>query len=248
MQAVQQVGQVRVLRRSGIPLGTGGAQTAARGAGVIDLVALLGGILGVHPQAHALARRLCGRAELCQLVGRVEYDVVSVLQQLLELVGPVGGAEHMVLLLRQLLPAQAALVQAAGLGARQIGGQHRVEVVVGKGLLGQQDLAACPLLHAQQDLAVAAQPGLIQQIAGGGQGSQCSLREVRQPRKGRAGVGQPHQSTRAGAWLSERGRPYLSRASRYGSGSNSSTVCTPLVVHLPVSSISAPHMAGTPVV
>ena len=117
-----------------------------------------------------------------------------------------------------------------------------------RNLLGQQDLAACPLLYAQQDLAVAAQPGFIQQVAGGGQGSQCSLREVRQPRKGRAGVGQPHQSTRAGAWLSERGRPYLSRASRYGSGSNSSTVCTPLVVHLPVSSISAPHMAGTPVV
>ena len=84
--------------------------------------------------------RLCGRAELCQLVGRVEHDVVSVLQQFLELVGPVGGAEHMVLLLRQLLPAQAALVQAAGLGACQIGGQHRVEVVVGKGLLGQQNL------------------------------------------------------------------------------------------------------------
>ena len=109
-------------------------------------------------------------------------------------------------------------------------------------------LAACAVLGAQQDLAVAAHPGFIQQIAGGGQGSQCSLREVRQPRKGRAGVGQPHQSTRAGAWLSERGRPYLSSASRYGSGSNSSTVCTPLVVHLPVSSISAPHMAGTPVV
>ena len=248
VQAVQQVGQVRVLRRSGIPLGTGGAQTAARGAGVIDLVALLGGVLGVHPQAHALARRLCGRAELCQLVGRVEHDVVSVLQQLLELVGPVGGAEHMVFLLRQLLPAQAALVQAAGLGARQIRSQHRVNIKVGKGLLGQQDLAACPLLHAQQDLAVAAQPGFIQQVAGGGQCSQCSLGEVRQPRKGWAGVGQPHQSTRAGAWLSERGRPYLSRASRYGSGSNSSTVCTPLVVHLPVSSISAPHMAGTPVV
>ena len=69
-----------------------------------------------------------------------------------------------------------------------------------RNLLGQQDLAACPLLHAQKDLAVAAQPGFIQQIAGGGQCSQCSLRKVCQPRKGRAGVGQPHQSTRAGAW------------------------------------------------
>ena len=33
VQAVQQVGQVRVLRRSGIPLGTGGAQTAAGAQG-----------------------------------------------------------------------------------------------------------------------------------------------------------------------------------------------------------------------
>ena len=74
------------------------------------------------------------------------------------------------------------------------------------------------------------------------------LGQVCQPRKGRAAVAHPHQSTRAGLWLSERGRPYLSSASRYGSGSNSSTVCTPLVVHLPVSSIRAPHIAGTPVV
>ena len=56
------------------------------------------------------------------------------------------------------------------------------------------------------------------------------------------------QSTSTGLWLSLRGRPCLSRASRKGSGSNSSTVCTPGAVHLPVSSIMAPHMAGTPVV
>ena len=33
----------------------------------------------------------------------------------------------------------------------------------------------------------------------------------------------------------------MSRASRKGSGSNSSTVCTPFWVHLPVSSMSAAH-------
>ena len=108
--------------------------------------------------------------------------------------------------------------------------------------------AAGALLHPQQKFAVAAQLPFVQQVAGGGQRGKRFPRKVCKARKGRAGIGQPHQSTSAGLWLSERGRPYLSRASRYGSGSNSSTVCTPLVVHLPVSSISAPHMAGTPVV
>ena len=154
----------------------------------------------------------------------------------------------MVLLFRQLLPAQAALVQAAGLGACQIRGQHRVHIKVGKGLLGQQSPASGALLQLQHDLTIPAQLGLVQQVAGGGQTLQLLFRQVCQPCKGRAAILQPHQSTRAGLWLSLRGRPYWSRASRYGSGSNSSTVWTPLVVHLPVSSIRAPHMAGTPVV
>ena len=209
---------------------------------------LLRGALRVDAQTDAFARCLCRRAELCKLAGRVEHDVVGVLQQFLKLVCPVGCAEHMVLLLRQLFPAQAALVQAAGLGTSQIGRQHRVDVEVGKSLLRQQNFAAGALLHPQQKFAVAAQLPFVQQVAGGGQRGKRFPRKVCKARKGRAGIGQPHQSTSAGLWLSERGRPYLSRASRYGSGSNSSTVCTPLVVHLPVSSISAPHMAGTPVV
>ena len=78
----------------------------------------------------------------------------------------------MVLLLRQLFPAQAALVQAAGLGTGQIGRQHRVDIEVGKSLLRQQNAAAGALLHPQQDLTVAAQLGFVQQIAGGGQAVQ----------------------------------------------------------------------------
>ena len=175
VQTIQQGGQLRRCLHGGIPLGAGSAKAAAGGAGVVDGVAFLRRALRVDAQANALACRLCRRAERRQLPGRVEHDMVRILQQFCKLILPVGGAEHMVLLVRQLLPAQAALVQAAGLGACQIRGQHWVHVKVGKGLLRQQNFAAGALLHA-------------------------------------------------------------------------STVCTPLVVHLPVSSISAPHMAGTPVV
>ena len=211
-------------------------------------MALLGGALRIHPQSQAFARLLAPGPEGLQLVDGVKDDVVGVLQELLKLVLPVGPAEHVDLPLGHLLLDQPGLIEAAGLGARQIRRQQGIEVEVRERLLRQQDLAAGALLHPQQKFTVAAQLGFVQQIAGGGQGRQGGLGEVRQPGKGRARVPQPHQSTRAGAWLSERGRPYLSRASKYGSGSNSSTVWTPLVVHLPVSSMRAPHMAGTPVV
>ena len=172
MQPVQQSGQSRVCLHGGVPLGTGGAKAAAGGAGVVDGVAFLRRALRVDAQANALPCRLCRRAELGQLPGRVEHDVVRVRQKLRKLIVPVSGAEHMVLLVRQLLPAQAALVQAAGLGARQIGCQHRVHIKVGKGLLRQQNFAPGALLHPQQDLAVAAQLRFVQQIAGRGQGVQ----------------------------------------------------------------------------
>ena len=117
-----------------------------------------------------------------------------------------------------------------------------------RNLLGQQDLAACPLLHAQQDLAVAAQPGFIQQVAGGRQFFQFRRDGSAECRKRRPHIPLVHQSTSTGLWFSLRGRPYLSSASRNGSGLNSSTVYTPGLVHSPVSIIKAPHMAGTPVV
>ena len=127
-------------------------------------MAFLRGALRVQPQAHALARRLCCRAELCQLAGRIEHDVVGVLQQLRELVCPVGRAEHMVLFFRQLFFAKAALVQAAGLGARQIRSQHRVNIKVGKSFLRQQNFAACALTHAAENFKVPAQSGLVDQV------------------------------------------------------------------------------------
>ena len=84
----------------------------------------------------------------------------------------------MVLFFRQLFFAKAALVQAAGLGARQIRGQHRVNIKVGKSLLRQQNFAAGALLHPQQKFAVAAQLPFVQQVAGGWAG------EASAPKKG----------------------------------------------------------------
>ena len=130
VQPVQQREQGGIFFRCGVPLGAGGAKAAAGGTGVIDGVALLCGALRVDAQPHALARSLGGGAELFQLAGRVEDDMVGAAQQLVEFVGPERGTEDMIFLVRQLLLAEAALVQAAGLGAREVRGQQRVEVEV----------------------------------------------------------------------------------------------------------------------
>ena len=66
-------------------------------------MALLRGALWVDAQAYALTRGLGGRTEFCQLAGRVEDDVVCILEQLIKLIGPVGGAENMVFFFRKLL-------------------------------------------------------------------------------------------------------------------------------------------------
>ena len=232
----------------GVPLGAGHPQAAAGGAGIVELVALLGGAFGVHPQPHLPARRFGCRAKFRQLVQRIEHNMVGILQQFAKFVVPVGGAEHMDLFSGHFLCAQAGLIQAAGLGARQVPGEQGIAVIVGERLLGQQNPASGALCHPGQKFAVAAQRPFVQQIAGGGQGGKQPGRVLpAQGGKGRAALGL-HPSTSAGARFTRRGRPYRSSASRKGSGSNSSTVWTPGAAHWPVSSISAPHMAGTPVV
>ena len=116
VQSVQQGGQLR--GHLPVPLGPGGPQPGAGGAGVVDRVALLGGALGIDPQTDALSGGLGPGAEFCQLAGGIEDDVARVLQQLFKLVRPVGPAEDVDLLFRQLLKAQPRLKQTAGLGAR----------------------------------------------------------------------------------------------------------------------------------
>ena len=166
MQTVEQVNQLR--RHISVPLGTSGPEAGAGRAGIVDLVALLGGALGIDAQAPALAGGLRPGAELRELSRGVEDDVARVVQQLVELVRPVGPAEDVDLLLRQLLPAQPRLEQTAGLGPGQERDQGRVAVVVGKGLLGQEHPAAGPLGDLGQDLPVSSQLPLVENVAGCG--------------------------------------------------------------------------------
>ena len=99
----------------------------------------------------------------------VKDDVVGVLQELLKLVLPVGPAEHVDLPLGHLLLAQPGLIEAAGLGARQVPGQEGVEIVVGKSLLGQQHPAASTLRQSGEHFSVFPQPLLVDDVGRGGQ-------------------------------------------------------------------------------
>ena len=167
MNAVQQGqgGLVHLL----VPHVPGHPHAAARGAGVVDGVALLGGALRIHPQSQAFARLLAPGPEGLQLVDGVKDDVVGVLQELLKLVLPVGPAEHVDLPLGHLLLAQPGLIEAAGLGARQVSGQEGVEIVVGESLLGQQHPAASTLRQSGEHFSVFPQPLLVDDVGRGGQ-------------------------------------------------------------------------------
>ena len=74
--------------------------------------------LRVDPQAKALPRRLRPGAEFGKLGRGVEDNMPRVLQQLLEILLPIGPTEDVNLFLRELLIAQPGLVKPAGLGAR----------------------------------------------------------------------------------------------------------------------------------
>ena len=75
-----------------------------------------------------------------------------------------------------------------------------------------------------QNLRVAGQGSFIQQVAWRGKDGKFRRHCAVDGRKRRPCVALRHQSTRTGSWFSLRGRPYLSSASRNGSGLNSSTV------------------------
>ena len=170
VQPVQQREQRRGHLR--VPLGAGHAQAAPRRAGVVNRVALLGGAFRVDAQPQALPGSLRGGAEFLQLPGAVEHDVIRPAQKLVEFIRPVGRAEHVGFPPGHGFPAQPGLVQPAGLGARQVRGQDGVQVVVGEGLLGQENFRAGALRHAGKDFPVAFKLRLVQHVAGGGQEAQ----------------------------------------------------------------------------
>ena len=150
--------------------------------------------------------------------------MVGIAQQLVHLVRAVGGAEYMDFFAGHLLGTQPCLKQAAGLGASQVRRQQGIQVIVAERLLRQQHPAAGALCQPAQNLRVAGQGGLVQQVAGRWQGGKFRRHRAADGRKRRPCIVQCHQSTRTGLWFSLRGRPYLSSASRNGSGLNSSTV------------------------
>ena len=224
VQSVQKLRQAGVLRHGGIPCCAGRTKAAAGRAGVVDRVAVLRGAFRVDAQPYAFARRLDLCTEFCQLCRGVKDDMVGIAQQLVHLVRAVGGAKDMHLTAGHLLGTQPCFKQAAGLGARQVRRQQGIQVIVAERLLCQQYLAAGALCQPAQNFRVAAQRIFIQQIAGCGQGGKFRRHRAADGRKRRPCIVQCHQSTRTGLWFSLRGRPYLSSASRNGSGLNSSTV------------------------
>ena len=127
-------------------------------------MAFLRGALRVDAQTDALARRLGRRAELCQLGRGVEHDVVGVIQKLVELVHPIGGAEDVVLLLGQLFLAQTALVESAGLSACEAGCEKRVEVKVGEYKLHEMWKSPNGTIRAVLDGTVFRAPIMIDSI------------------------------------------------------------------------------------
>ena len=224
VQSVQKLRQAGVLRHGGIPCCAGRTKAAAGRAGVVDRVAVLRGAFRVDAQPYAFARSLDLCTEFCQLCRGVKDDMVGIAQQLVHLVRAVGGAEYMDFFAGHLLGTQPCLKQAAGLGARQVRRQQGIQVIVAERLLRQQHPAAGALCQPAQNLRVTGQRGLVQQIAGCGQGGKFRRHCAADGRKWRPCIALYHQSTRTGLWFSLRGRPYLSSASRNGSGLNSSTV------------------------
>ena len=198
MQAVQQSRQSR--RHLRIPLGSRGSQAAARGAGIIDLVPLLGGAFRIDPQSDALSGFLGHGAEFLQLSGRIEHNMVGIPQQLPEFRFAICGAEDMGFFPGHFFLPQAGLIQSAGFRTGQIRLQNRVQVIVGKRLLGQKNLSPGSSRYAGQNFAVADQLRLIQHI---GRRGDCGKKRLGIPtdkaQKRRTMLLRLHQSTRTGA-------------------------------------------------
>ncbi len=170
------------------------AQPAAGGAGVIDGVALLGGMLRVDPQPHAGPAVLPQRAVGFQLRQAVEADMVADLHQFSHFRRGIGRAEHMVLPPRHGFMGQAGLKQTAGGGAGQVPADQRVGIEQRKGFLRQKDVAPRALLHPGQDLQVPAQGLFVHHID-------------RRLQPGFGAVLPVHHSTVAGASSTTQGRP-----------------------------------------
>ena len=147
----------------GVELRPGNAEAGLLAAGVIDRVALLCGALGIDAQAGLLPGSEDLRRIGAQLGAGVEHDMVAQAGQLRDILGAVGGGEHMVFAL-QLLGRQPGLKKAACRRAVEIFRDDRIDGEHGERLLRQQNFAACALTHAAENFKVPAQSGLVDQV------------------------------------------------------------------------------------
>ena len=193
-------------------------------ARVVDAVPSLGGKLGVEPQADLLSGRLCSRQKFSRLCRRIEDYVIDIPHQFVPLFFVVGRRKDVRLAAETRL-AEARFVKPACGRAVQVARYQRIGAKSGIRLLGEQYLAARRLAYSAQYLQVADERRLVY-----------------------LEIGRAHHSTKSGCSSTCHGKPFLFSSSMYGSGSNSSHVNTPSLSHLPVSSILAPIIAGTPVV
>ena len=178
MQAVQQGYQLR--GHFLIPHRSGGAQPASRSAGIIDGMAFLSGAFRIDPQTNTFSMLFRFRSKLFQLSGGIKDDMIRISKQLVKFLLTISAAENMDFFPRHLFLPQPRLIKPACFCARKIVRKQGIKIVVGKGLLCQQDLRPCPLHHRSENLPVAAQLFLVNDIAGGGKLSKKLLRAASQ--------------------------------------------------------------------
>jgi len=157
-------------------------------------------------QAQALGRIAGQRREALELADRVEDDLVAVGQRLADFVIGEGDAVG-VRLAAELLPAELDLVQRRRGGAVHVRAHQVEHRPGGEAFEGQQHLRARAFAHAVDDLQVAQQRGLVDQVVRGGNlGLHRWLRKHRliTGRYWALRVTAMHRSPscRAGAWVS----------------------------------------------
>ena len=201
-----------------------GSQAGARGAGIINGMPLLGGTLRIDPKTGLFSKRSRPWCIFPKLGRGIEYQMIGIGQKFLKFVFPVSRREHMRLPAKFFF-SKPCLVKTAGCGTGQILTDQRINRKHGKGFLCEKDPAGTLLFYFFQQLQIPEQAFFINEKI------RCT-----------------HQSTSTGWKSSVQGSPHLFRASMKGSGSNSSMLWTPGLFQVPVISIMAPIMAGTPVV
>ena len=193
--------------------------------------------LRVDPHAAGRTCRTRRRTEALPLGKGVEDNVVADRSELYNLLFLIGGLKDVVLPAHLLL-RKASLVNAARRRAREIASDQRIVVIHGKTLLCEQHLCPRIFRDLSENFEILLQEFFVYEI--GGRWNCVPLRTPLCICR--------HQSTNTGLWLSCHGSPHTFSASMNGSGSNSSTLNTPGRRHLPVITIIAPIIAGTPVV